>query len=246
MQNFMRKKSPEITIESDTSQTLSTEKKTKKPKKFKKPKNKNNRNLFGLVLSVLVAVSVFVGLVSYQTSVLSNYEKVSRVVAIKDMPDGIRITAQNVNDYFQMDEIEATHDVTKPVEAVEDLIGYVSASEIAKGQTASYVNFTNESELLSWIKDPVHISFTVSKAGDALGGTIRAGNIIDVNVSSKDEVILAGESLYVTAVYDTNYALLTENDTNPALTIEVVIDAAEAADFVSAISSGSIYVSRRE
>lgn len=211
-----------------------------------KPRKTNNRNLLGLVFSVLIAICVFVGLTSYQTTILSSYEKVTRVVAIKDVPSGILITSENVSNYFTVDEIEARHDVTTPIENLNDLVGYISQSEIACGQTVSLINFTEKDHILAEISDVVYMSFNVSKAGDALGGTIREGNIIDVDVATNDGVIEAGKSMYVNSVYDANYVRLSDSDTAPAVTIEVAISASEVDDFVSAISNGTVYVSRRE
>ncbi len=217
----------------------------KKEKTIKKPRNKNGQNLLGLVVSVLVAICVFIGLTAYQTSILSDYEKVTRAVAIKSIPDGIAITEENVRTYFAMDEIEAKHDVDGSVEVLEDLIGYVSKTDIANGQTVSLVNFVKKEHLLADVEDIVYVSFTVAKAGDAVGGTIREGNVIDVDVATTDGVVSAGEALYVNAAYDVNYIRLSDADTTPAVTIEVAISSDDAETFVKAINSGTAYVSRR-
>ena len=228
-------------------ETILDKKRKEKPKKAKKPKNKNNKNLLGMVFAIIVAIGVFVGLTSYQATVLSDYEKVVRVVAIKDVPNGMAITANNVSQYFAEEEIEAKHDVNSPVETLDSLVDFVSNTKIAKGQTASFVNFVSKKHLLAGITDMTYISFTVSKAGDALGGTIREGNVIDVNVATiNDGVINAGTSLYVNAVYDSGYVKLSESDTAPALTIEVALDSKDAEQFIEAINNGTPYVSRRQ
>lgn len=213
--------------------------------KIKKPKSVNQRNLLGLVLAVIAAVCVFVGLTSYQTQLLSDYEKVSRVVAVKRVPGGTLITASNVNAYFTVEEIEARHDVESPAEKLEDITGYVSKTEIAKGQTVSHINFVEKEHLLAGVSDIVYVSFTVYKAGDALGGTIREGNVIDVSVATTDETIIAGKSLYVNAVYDSAYQKLSASDAAPATTIEVGMSAEDAGQFIDAIGRGNVYVSRR-
>lgn len=217
--------------------------KFKKKDTIKKTRNANKKNLFGLVLSVFVAICVFVGLTSYQTTLLSDYEKVTRVISIKTIPKGTLITEKNVANYFTTDEIEAHHDVASSVNEINDMIGYISNADIANGQTISLINFVEKNHLLANKADIVYVSFTVSKAGDAVGGTIREGNIIDVTVKTNDGVVSAGESLYVNAVYDTSYRTLTETDDTPATTIEVALDKNKANDFIDAISSGTIYVS---
>lgn len=212
---------------------------------IKKPKNRNNRNLLGFVFSILVAVCVFVGLTSYQSRILSAYEKCVRVVAVKDIAAGTMISEQNAGTYFKEQEIEVRRDVTQPVENVNDLVGYVSQSDIAAGQTLSYMNFATAESLAGDISDTVYLSFTVNEAGNAVGGTIREGNIIDVDVATEEGVVSAGESIYVNAVYDSGYVKLTEADEAPATTIEVALSSDDVEAFVAALHKGTPYVSRR-
>ena len=209
-------------------------------------KKKGKHTLLGLVFSVVMACIIFFGMTSYQAQKMDNYVKEKKVVAKADIPANTLITQDNVDKYFDEMEINKKLVVSDSVENKNDMVGYVCEYPVANAQVISKKNFVAKDSILSSIKNKAYITFTASNIGSAVGGTIREGSVINVDVVSDEGTEQAGQ-FYVNAVYDTNGTKLsnTDGDKNKtALVIEIVIDKTQITQFEDKLSKGNVYISK--
>lgn len=216
--------------------------------KDKKPKKK--LSIKGLVLSLILTIVLFFVLLTVETSILDDYAKEKRVFAKTDIPAGTELTSQNVETYFMEFETDAKLVQEKGVRTKQELAGYVTTRNIEKNEaatTASSFAVSKDSLFLGMDK-PVEIGFKADDISQVVGGTLRNGDRIDVNVVNKEtqinETIIEGA--YVSKAFDTSGNYVDKAGVTPTTVITVIMDEKNIPEFNEKLGSGLIRVSKTE
>ena len=160
-----------------------TDEKPKKKRAKKKTKTSNGGKYatFGIAALVL-SIVVFTIFTAIQRNVVQEVKKKYVVVAIKDVPQGILLTKETIPDFFAK-ELRVEADLPANVyESGSDLIGLTTDRAIAAKEVVSPTAL-REIDWTFGVEDPVLFSITVSDFGQAVAGTLRTGDLVDVRAN---------------------------------------------------------------
>lgn len=206
-----------------------------------KNKNKKEKKTITVLIPALMAIALFVVLVMYQESILRGYDNAKMVVAIAEIPERTNITKDNVGQYFKVKDVRKSLKVEGAVNDTEKLIGLTTTNKILKNQVISTEWFVNPEDYILSLNNPIEMSVGVEKASDAVGGTLRSGDYVDVNViiDGKSEKVIEGA--YVKTALDSSNAVAEESD-SVATTFILVIDESNKARLSEKLDAGQVFV----
>ena len=180
--------------------------------------NTKKIKIWYVVISLLVAVVLFIVLLNVESSYMKQYEETSVLVVKKEIPINTEITETNFSDFFEaknriINTIPATACYTK-----EDVLGKYVVTNVDAGNfiTASMLN--EFSKDVSELKDGVYLSISVNNLSQNVAGTLRAGDKINIYSVTEitqgiREVIPVVENIQVERSYDDTGVAITREDT---------------------------------
>lgn len=224
--------------------------KENKPAKVAKPNKvkKSGGGIGKFFLALVMAVIVFVALIVLQTGITNKYEKKGVVIAKVDIPANTDITAANVDEFFGTIDYDVTKlpDLAVKTEQKDSLINTITLAEIPKGQIVtekSYISrdtITGDLARLSG-SDLVEYSFAVDSIADAVAGTIRRGDIVDIYLFYSDvtdgkelmdapieKVVLDG--IHIKQAYDSSGAAIVDGDEGTAASMFDIVASRDDVD----------------
>lgn len=205
-----------------------------------KDKNKKEKKTVTVLIPALIAIALFVVLVMYQESILRSYDEIKMVVAIDEIPERTTITADNVNQYFTLKEVRKSLKVEGSIDDPEKLIGLTTTNRILKNLPVSTEWFANPEDYILSLNNPIEISIGVENPADAVGGTLRAGDYVDVNVIIEGKVEKIIEGAYVKLALDSSSKEATKDAV--ATSFVLVIDESNKARLLEKIDIGKVCV----
>jgi len=163
-----------------------------------------DRKLIAAVVSILCAFVIFIVFLTIENHIVNDVEATSVVVAITDVPKGIVLTEENMPSYFAM-QMRTTGELpANTFTSGYELVGKVTKDVIVANQIVT-ANCVVQEDFYADIEDPVEISIEVGKIGQAVGGILRAGDKVDINLVvdvAKQEEIVEEEELEGVALTD--------------------------------------------
>lgn len=136
--------------------------------------------LFGIV-AIVAAIIIFVVLTIIERNVVNAGDKVSVIVANREVPAGILLTQDSVQQYFTM-ELRLKDEVpANSFNSGHQIVGMITNRPLSQKEilTANALKAENPYE---GIEDPVELSIDVSKLSHGVSGTLRAGDRVDIKV----------------------------------------------------------------
>lgn len=213
-----------------------------------KKRKRGKGGLGTVIIPLAISLALFFALIMYQQNQMKAYNTKEVVVAITEVPEKLAVSKQNAATYFQTIRVPENAVVDGTYTSVNDLVGLITADDIHAHEIVSKYSMTDENDYISTVQDPVEISFAVNDAADAVGGTIRAGDIVDVSVLSdstkKLESVL--EDVYIKQVYDSSNNVVSEGDTASAVVFVCVVDKSERTNLIEKLSEGEVHVTLPE
>ena len=220
--------------------------KENKPKKVRKPRNGGIGKFF---LALAVSVIVFIALIVLQTGMLNKYEKKAVVVAKKEVGANTDITEGNIGEFFTTIDYDVTNlpaNYVSKEDMDEKLINTLTLTTIPKGQVvtdSAYISrksVTGEIANLSG-SELVEASFASDAISDAVAGTIRRGDIVDVIIYYSEETegsqLISSDvekielnGIHVKQAYDGSGIAITEDSKDVAATMFDIVASKEDVD----------------
>jgi len=151
-----------------------------KEKKRKKTSG-TDRKLVCAIVALIVGIVAFVVMVVIHRYFVNYEETSSVVVATMDIPAGVTLTQENMPTYFAMEERAQTEIPANAFYSGYELINKVTAHDISAKQLITSTSVV-DGNFYEGIEDPVEIAIEVSKMGQAVAGTLRAGDKVDVSL----------------------------------------------------------------
>lgn len=150
-------------------------------KKKKKSTSGGDKKAVVALVFIVAAIIVFVVLTIIQKNLINSGEKVNVVVAIKEVPAGLVLTKDNMPSYFT---VELRNKADVPEGSYASGAAFVGKVVCRKIYAKEMINpgCVMEKDLYDGIEDPVEISIEAAKLTNAVAGTLRAGDIIDIKV----------------------------------------------------------------
>lgn len=159
------------------------------------------------------------------------------------------INKDNVNRYFSVIKVVKQ---TKPEntyasldEVVADGTIYVDGNYV-KNEVLTKEKVVSERKIEDAYTDKVEASFKVAAFDAAVGGTIRAGDRINITVVDSTGIEKYSiDNVYVAATFTSDGTLVKENDTTAiAVGFKIWLNGSELTDFNTNISAGIVKVSK--
>lgn len=154
------------------------------------------------VVALAAAVIIFVILTIIQNKIVNSVDETGVVVALVDVPEGIVLTEENMMNYFGMESRPSADVPAGYYTSGHALVGKVTGREIRAKEVVTSTCVIGEN-FYEDVEDPVEISIAVDKIGQVVGGSLRAGDIIDIKVvidtsyfAGEEEALLDDEGEY--------------------------------------------------
>lgn len=161
-----------------------------KGEKDKEKKNKAKRTDSGdgtaavALFALVAAILIFILLTMIQSNVVQNVDKKPVVVAIIDVPEGVLLDESNMAQYFGV-EMRPTADL--PLGTYEnghDLVNKITSKPILAKEVITPSCLVKE-DLFAGVEDPIIIGLEAGRISQAVAGTLRAGDVVDIHVIVK-------------------------------------------------------------
>ncbi len=150
-------------------------------KKRDKKTSGGERRALAAVVALVAAIILFAVLTIIQRNIVNAGEKVSVVVAQKDVPAGILLSQESIQQYFTV-QLRLKGEVPEgSFDSGYSLIGQITAKPLYANEILTSNDLVNENPY-EGIDDPVELSIDVSKLSHAVSGTLRAGDLIDIKI----------------------------------------------------------------
>lgn len=228
-------------------------------------KDKKERSILPgvIIVSLLVAVIVYVVMLNAEKTALSDYEKGTVYVTTKPVPKGTMITA----DYITQKEIDKSLIPSGAVSNPEDLTDLISVYAVDQGSVITAGMFTAVNDITKDMSQPVVAGFKADDLYQVVGGILRSGDRI--NIYQVDENANKGDTsqslantetegnwteaspaaslvwgnVFVQEVFDSAGTVISTADTTtPAQRVNIYMDNDNVAAFYAALAQGSLRV----
>lgn len=190
----------------------------------KAEKVQTGRGKYKFLISLLLALVVTMGLMTYQDYRLSNYETVKAVCVKKDLAsiaEGTVISEENVAQYFVVTDVYKSMTNQNTIMSFEEIIGKQTSIQLFSGEIVTTANFNDVNEVLARINNPVETSINASDLSQLVGGILREGDIIDISiVGNEGEIIYKINEVYVTKAFNASGELIDRNASSKEVTNE--------------------------
>jgi hypothetical protein len=209
---------------------------------------KIKKNFGRVIISFIVSIVAFIGLLVVQQTILAPNGTSKVYIATEKIEKRTIITNENIEELFKEKYVDGELKVTNAVTSKKDLVDKIANTVIEKGAVISNNAFTHKDDILAKIKTPVEVSIKVDDISQAVGGTLRAGDMINLSVvnmiTKENEKIF--ESAYINKVFSKEGKEIKREDVNPVVTINLIISREDEAKFNKAIELGVLRISKVE
>lgn len=131
-------------------------------------------------VSMLAAFILFIVLTVIQDRIVNNVATVPVVVAVAEVPQGIKLTESNMPLYFAIENRDATQvpaGITYP--NATGMIGKITDRVIHASELVTTDCFKVET-IYDEIEDSVELSLELGSLGQTVSGTLRAGDLVNI------------------------------------------------------------------
>lgn len=207
---------------------------------------KIKKNFGRIFISLIVSIVTFVGLLVMQQTILAPNGTSNVFIAKENIEKNTIITADNIDKLFKMKKVDGELKVTNAVTNKKDIINKLVNKNLEKGSVISNNSFIDKNDIISKIKNPVEVSFKVNDISQVVGGTLRAGDIIDVSVTNEvtKENTDVLNNVYVDKTFTNEGKEIKKEDTSSAVAINIIVSKEDEAKLNKEIALGTIRISR--
>ena len=183
-------------------------------------------------IAFLLITIAFVFVIFVETKTMADYEKADVVIAIKDIPAYTQITSKNITEYFKMEQIPKDMKMSGAYSLIDDIKEVIIEKDIEAGEQITKKKLISvENNILIEYDDPVVLSIRCENLSNAVSGTLKKGDIVDivaVNIMD-DETETLKEDVYILGSYDTsgNEMIIDDSGSNTAVVFNVLCERSE-------------------
>lgn len=173
----------------------------------------------GIVAALFAALAVFAVMLQLEKNTLTKYERGDIFVAVKEIPKGQMVTAENREQYFVQKQLDRSCIPETALCSPEEAEGLAAAFDIAAGTLLTAEMFESLDEILGEMENPVIAGFKADDLYQVVGGVLRAGDRIHI-YRILDEAEAETEGTFAAAggsageylgEYSEEYSMETEN-----------------------------------
>lgn len=222
-----------------------------KRKSEQEKKNRyDSKSIVRVVVSLLVAVLAFVGTVSFESYLLSDKSTATVVVAKESVTRGTVIDENNRDKYFDTITVNSSLKTKETYTDLSDVYGKTLISFEA-GQIITKNQLSDTERATDGMKEPVEFTFSIKDMANGVAGTIRAGDICDILILSKDNTNVVSnsrlvlENVYILTTYDESGTEIASDDaTAKSMTFKIYLNKNDEAIFNQLLTENDVTVTK--
>lgn len=134
----------------------------------------------GILAALIAAFAVFAVMLQLEKNTLTKYERGSIYVAVREIPRGQMITADNRELYFEEKLLDKSCIPATALSQPEQTEGLAAAFAIAQGTLLTEEMFEYRKDILQEMEHPVIAGFKADDLYQVVGGVLRAGDRIHI------------------------------------------------------------------
>lgn len=206
------------------------------------------RKVLSIVISLIISLIVFIGLTVLQKR-LVNPNGTERIYVVnKDTIDeNTLIDSSNFQTYFQLKNVDSSKVIDGAIKEGEESSIYnrLVTVKLFKGEDLTINRTIDKDSILSDIKEPREICIKGTDISEVVGGIIKTGDAIDIDVIDKTtgQVVKVKSNVYVNSVLTSDGSLVT-GENSAALNINIIVDESEQDSIKEKLSIGNLKVSK--
>jgi hypothetical protein len=208
--------------------------------------SKKERIVPGIIAIAFVASAItFLLLLNIEKNILSNYEKVPVWIATANIQKSVEINQSNVEEYFEIIEIDKNIIPEYAVEDVHSLVGVQTGIMIPQGTVISEAMFVDKDDYLSGLSNPVVVGCKAEDLYQVGNGILRQGDMVNIYTynSEFEETYLLWENVLVYQTFDNaGNIIFAEDESVAAMRINLIIEKENTEQFYTELSKGSLRV----
>lgn len=160
----------------------------KKVKQLKKTETKNPlaklpiAKIGYIVFALAFSIVLFIGLLILQDYLNNDITYVDVIVAKKDIKQDEIITEANVEKYFSTVSINQLNDVSGSIKDASELINQKARIDLRMGEIVCDKDFKDLNPYIDDLENPVQVAISSSSLAAFNGGTIRAGDLVNISI----------------------------------------------------------------
>ena len=135
------------------------------------------KNIKTVILSLILAVTVFCCLMAVENNMMKKYEQEEIIVAKEKIEKGTQITESVIKSSFKKIKVTKNVAVKGTVKTASELKGKTAAVSLPEGAVVYKSSFISE-ETAAGIENPVELSISVSTFSNGVSGTLRKGDFV--------------------------------------------------------------------
>lgn len=197
-----------------------------------------------IAAALVAAVVVFIVMLQMEENMLAQYEKDSIYVVTKEIPKGQVITKANYEEYMTLAELDKGMVPQTALGSIQQIEGLAALYDIETGTLLTQGMFEELNQVTAQMQEPVIAGFKAEDMYQVVGGTLRAGDRINIyNVDENGMAIPVWSNVYVQQVFDSSGTTIASSDAvTAAQRVNVYMDGADAERFYSELASGTLRV----
>lgn len=204
------------------------------------------KNIKVIVIGLLLAVVVFLALISTEYNIMKKYKQTEVIAAAEDIKQGTVITEENIKQYFKTILVSDELKTSSALYDTKNIAGKITADDIAKGSIIYTENFKDE-EKIAGINTPVELSVSLSSFSDGVSGTLRKGDYVylygnegNVNYDEKN-------CYYIKDAFTSSGEKIQPGDTtNVASVFTLIVDESEYENICLFIKTNDIMLVKKK
>jgi len=198
----------------------------------------------GMLAALCASIAVYAAMIHTEKQILSQYEKGLIYTAVKEIPKGTVLTAQNRGSFLEEKELDKNCIPDKALSGETWGEDMVAVYDIDCGTMLTSGMFETWEEITAGMQEPCLAGFKAEDLYQVAGGVLRAGDRIHIYcVSQEGETELVWDNVYVQAVFQQTGAKISCADTTTAAhRVNIYLDRKEVTRFYEALAKGSVRV----
>lgn len=215
----------------------------KERKKRERRQGASGLRMGGVVAALVASVAIFITMVQMEKNILTQYEKGTIYTAIREIPKGQLITAENYQQYFGEQQLDKSCIPSTALSSPGQVTGLVAAYDIEPGILLTGGMFQELNAILKEMRDPVVAGFKAEDIYQVAGGVLRAGDRVNIYSVKEGETSLVWSDVFVQQVFDASGTAISNGDMiTAAQRINVYLNETDVQNFYTELAGGSLRV----
>lgn len=153
---------------------------TESKRPTQKPKKKSS-GITGVVVCLGISLVVFIALILFENAVVRDVEKQLVVVSVCEIPDNLYVSADNAANFFAVKERTKSEIPEGALGSLDVLYGKYVDFAVSQNTIMTGLHL-NEFDFYEGIENPVEMAIGVTNLSQIVGGVLREGDLIDIDV----------------------------------------------------------------